>query len=114
MNLWFRNLGELEGLTFTVQRSALCNSGGTNVQLESDPTATTPPGAIDLGGGALGSAGQNDLSGGRLHARVQNNGVAAERNWWGSPAGPAPGKTVVIGTLDYQPVLTRKPALSCP
>ena len=113
INLWARDTGELKRLAIAVEDSALCNAGGTNVQIENDAGAS-PPGAVDLGGGALGSAGRNDLSGGVLQARVQNVDVTARNAWWGSPAGPALGRALALGgALDSAEPLGAPPAVAC-
>ena len=82
---------------------------------------------IDLGGGALGSVGQNRIfdndlfSGDAKNLGVLNADVVAELNWWGTPAGlqldcdfPAPeGSSCAdlagASTLDFDPFLTEDP-----
>jgi hypothetical protein len=76
-----------------------------------DANRQTADSVIDLGGGALGSPGRNRIFGNETDVEVQNLAVSATRNWWGSPAGPAPGSIVLSGTasLAFQPVLSRDP-----
>jgi hypothetical protein len=65
---------------------------------------------IDLGGGPLGSHGGNCIAEGALAANVVGYDVSAESNWWGTPGGPAPGRTLVTGgTLDSDPSLSAPP-----
>jgi hypothetical protein len=52
---------------------------------------------IDLGGGPLGSTGGVCLDGGLLSAAIVGYDVHAERAWWGTPAGPAPGRVLALG-----------------
>lgn len=116
-NLGVRNFTDLRRLSVEVQRTDLSDSRGTgsasaNVTVEDLGNTTSSD--IDLGGGTLGSAGHNCLAGGTLAADVRGFDVKAERNWWGSPAGPGPGRTVAVGgTLDFDPVLGSPPAGVC-
>ena len=85
---------------------------------------------IDLGGGALGSVGQNRIFGnGNLgggggaepNLLLVNADVVAEHNWWGTPDGlrldcpfPTPvGLSCALlfgtSTLDFEPFLTEDP-----
>ena len=84
---------------------------------------------IDLGGGALGSVGQNRIFGNgvggtRANLFLFNADVVAENNWWGTPDGlqldcPFPiapdGSSCAfidiagINTLDFEPFLTEDP-----
>lgn len=112
-NVYLRDTAELKRFDLKIQESALCNSQSTNVELRNDSGAA-PQGTIDLGGGALGSTGNNDLSGGNLQAVIQNVDVSAKHNWWGSPDGPGPGRTAALGgKLERDPVLGAVPRLHC-
>ena len=116
-NLRVGNLTDLELLSVKVQDSNLSDAQGTgsgtaNVTFEEQ--GTTSQSTIDIGGGSLGSAGRNCLAGGRLAAEVIGYDVTARNNWWGSPGGPAPGRTVVTGgTLDHSAALEAPPAGVC-
>ena len=66
---------------------------------------------IDLGGGSLGSAGQNCLAGGNLAAMLVRSDVHARRNWWGQPGGPGPGRAITVdGALDDAEALAAPPS----
>ncbi len=65
--------------------------------------ASTSPVAIDLGGGALGSIGNNSIynySGYAIDNQSAGLTVNAENNWWGQET-PDPAK--FNGTVDYDP-----------
>ena len=112
-NLRVGNVTELDSLSVKVEDTDLSDSQGAgsgiaNVTFEEQ--GETAQSAIDIGGGSLGSAGGNCLAGGSLAAEVLGYDVTATSNWWGSPGGPAPGRTVVAdGTLDYDPALDAPP-----
>lgn len=116
-NLRVGNETELDELLVKVERSNLSDSEGAgsgvaNVSFEE--LGTTTHSQIDLGGGALGSAAQNCLVGGNLAAYVMGYEVSAVGNWWGTPGGPAPGRTVVAGgSLADSPALDAAPAGVC-
>lgn len=114
-NLRVGNLTELERLEVEVERTDLSDSRGTgsgaaNVALEE--LGATGRSVIDLGGGALGSAGGNCIEGGQLAADLIRYDAVAEGNWWG-PLGPVPGRVLTAGaSLDADPRLQTRPA-SC-
>ena len=116
-NLRVGNLTELKTLSVKVQRSNLSDAQGTgsgtaNVTFEEQ--GTTERSVIDLGGGTLGAAGSNCLAGGTLAAEVLGYDVSAKTNWWGSPGGPAPGRTLVAGgTLEHGGALESPPPGIC-
>ena len=95
-NLWFSNLTSLGQLTVRVQNSNLSTSNsGVAVGVSQPLPASTGSVTIDMGGGTLGSVGQNCIYGGAIYdMQTMGYNVAAEHNWWGSAAGPAPGKVV--------------------
>lgn len=108
----FNDIGELE---VRVEDSDLSDSqGGPGISLANvafESLGQTASGLIDMGGGALGSPGNNCLAGGVLAANVIGIDVAAERNWWGTPGGPGLGRTLAAGgTLDSAPALDAPPA----
>jgi hypothetical protein len=112
-NVGVRNFTKLRRLEVTVERSNMSNSKGMGSGLanfSAEDLGTTASAAIDLGGGALRSAGQNCNTGGLLQADVLRYKVSARHNWWGKPGGPALGKTVVLlGGLDTAEPLTTAP-----
>lgn len=116
-NLRAGTVEELERMSIRVQRTDLSDSRGTGsglANLSAEDLGSTPQAAIDLGGGPLGSVGRNCLEGGTLAADVVGYDVAARRNWWGRPAGPGPGRTVVVrGSLDTGAPLEVPPTGVC-
>ena len=116
-NLRVGNLTELESLSVKVGRTNLSDSQGTGsgaANAAFEEQGSTAQSVIDLGGGALGAAGGNCLAGGALAAEVIGYDVSATGNWWGSPGGPSPGRTVVAGgTLDHDPALESPPNGTC-
>jgi Right handed beta helix region len=116
-NLGIRNFTDLDDLAVKVERTDLSNSRGTGSAAANaafEDLGTTDRARIDLGGGALESVGRNCLAGGQLAADVVDYDVVAERNWWGTPGGPGPGRTMVVGgSLDHQPALAIAPAGVC-
>jgi hypothetical protein len=113
INLWVRNNGgAMRHLAVKVQHSAICDGGGANVQVEQ--LGQPGSGGIDLGGGPLGSAGGNDLSGSHgLDVSVLGTPVSAAHDWWGTASGPAAGKTLALAPLDASAPLGAAPAVSC-
>ncbi len=116
-NLRVGNLTDLEMLSVKVESSNLSDAQGTgsgaaNVTFEEQ--GTTEHSVIDLGGGPLGAAGRNCFAGGSLAAEVVGYDVSARSNWWGSPGGPAPGRTVVVGgMLEHAGALDSPPPGIC-
>ena len=94
-NLWIDNVTPLTDLKVRVEDSDLSMStSGVAIGFDQQlATASTMTPKIDLGGGVLGSRGRNCIFGGAL-LDLEGTGynVAAEHNWWGSPAGPQAGK----------------------
>ncbi len=111
-NLGVRNFTGLDRLSVTVERTDLSDARGETANVAFEDLGTTTSSDIDLGGGALGSGGQNCIAGGALAADVLGYEVSAAHNWWGSPAGPGP-TLVVSGSLDYEPPLGSPPARTC-
>ena len=95
-NLWVDDVTPLTNLRVRVQDSDLSlSSGGVAVAFDQQPTGETANALIDLGGGALGSAGHNCIFGGAIDdLEAQGYNVFAENNWWGTPSGPPAGKVV--------------------
>lgn len=110
-NLYFTDLTPLTTLQVRVQNSDLTTSKeGIVAAFDQQPTGTLTNAQIDLGGGALGSVGQNCISGGALFD-VETNAykIAAQHNWWGQPGGPAPAHVSAPG-LDSSSPLAQAPA----
>lgn len=116
-NLRVGNLSDLEMLSVKVESSNLSDAQGTGSDMANvtfEEQGTTDRSVIDLGGGPLGAAGRNCFAGGTLAAEVLGYDVSARNNWWGSPGGPAPGRTVVAGgTLEHADALESPPPGIC-
>ena len=113
-NLWVQSAALLRNLTVKVENTDLSNAGETGVAVDQKLIVGTIEAAIDLGGGALGSAGQNCLTGNeRYDAETTGFVVSIEDNWWGTASGPTASKTSatppVLGSLDLDPWLTAVP-----
>lgn len=95
------NLSGLDRLRLKVQDTNLTgNRGGTSTPANvlAEELGSTADAVLDLGGGALGSTGGNCLgTGGVLDVALVGFDVSLRRAWWGSPAGPAAGRTVMAG-----------------
>ncbi|MDX6587500.1 MAG: hypothetical protein QOI31_1973 [Solirubrobacterales bacterium] len=108
-NLRIGNVSELDNLKVLVEDSNLSDAEGlasiTPANASFEDLGSTTAGAIDLGGGTLGSAGRNCLDGGILGAALLNYDVTAESNYWG----PAVLALPIGGTLDSDPTLAQPP-----
>ncbi|MFA5145331.1 MAG: right-handed parallel beta-helix repeat-containing protein [Candidatus Omnitrophota bacterium] len=65
---------------------------------------------IDLGGGSLGSVGQNSIYGSTTYdvKNITSATISAKNNWWGQ-ASPETGKLYGLTAADYTPWLTSDP-----
>jgi hypothetical protein len=99
-NLRIGNIDGLERLRVKVAGTDLADAQGTGSATPANASfediGSTADAIIDLGGGALGSAGGNCLDGGSLSAAVVRYDVSGQRNWWGGPV----RATAVGGSLD--------------
>ena len=95
-NLWVNVVSPLTHLSVKVQDSDLSvSASGVAAAFDLQPTGTTTNYAIDLGGGALGSAGRNCILGGALYnLEATGYNVSAEHNWWGTASGPPSGTVI--------------------
>ena len=96
-NLWVNDVTPLTNLRVMVQDSDLSVSGsGVAVAFDMQPgTGGTTSSQIDLGGGALGSAGRNCIFGGAIYnLEATGYNVSAEHNWWGTASGPPSGTVI--------------------
>jgi hypothetical protein len=114
-NLWVNDVTPLTNLRVMVQDSDLSVSGsGVAVAFDIQPgTGGTTSSQIDLGGGALGSAGRNCIFGGSIYnLEATGYNVSAEHNWWGTASGP-PSRTVIESEpgfkIDTSPFLQQPP-----
>ena len=95
-NLWVNVVSPLTHLSVKVQDSDLSvSASGVAAAFDLQPTGTTTNYAIDLGGGALGSAGRNCIFGGALYnLEATGYNISAEHNWWGTASGPPSGTVI--------------------
>lgn len=101
-------VNSLSQLSVKVQNSDLTDSSGMAAVFDQPTEASTASADIDLGGGSLGSAGQNNIYGNDGAVQADNYSVSAEHDWWGTPAGPAPSDITLIGSgsVQYIPFLS--------
>jgi hypothetical protein len=109
-NLIFDATAPVDDLTIKVENSNLTNSPGRGFEFDQAPGLTSSS-AIDLGGGGLGSVGNNSILRNGLDAVITNYDVSVKNDWWGSANGPSPSSIDLIGTatLDVIPFLTQPP-----
>jgi hypothetical protein len=98
----------LANLSVKVQNSSLTDSSGAGAVFDQASTASTASANIDLGGGSLGSIGQNNIYGNDGAVQTDNYRVSAEHDWWGTPAGPASSDIALTGSgnVQYVPFLS--------
>ena len=88
-------------LTLLVEESEIIGAGGFALSVTNGSGESVA--VIDLGGGALGSKGQNVITGG---FRLQGEKVTAKNNWWG---GAPPTVTGAGGAVDMSSPLAAPP-----
>lgn len=112
-NIGVRNFTALDRLSVKMQHTDLSRAGGLGsgiADFSAEDLGTTRTHVIDIGGGPLGSVGQNCLVGGLLAADVLRYDVTARHNWWGRPGGPGLLRTLAIGgALDTGSPLSSSP-----
>ena len=92
-------------LTLLVEESEIVGAGGFALSVSNGSGESVA--VIDLGGGALGSKGQNIITGNMQGGfRLQGEKVTARNNWWG---GAAPTVTGAGGTADMSSPLPAPP-----
>jgi hypothetical protein len=101
-------LTQLQG---SVSATNLSGAAGTNAAFD-QVSGSTEYNALDLGGGQLGSAGNNCIvGGGQADAESTGYTVNALHNWWGGPTGPGTGRVLAVnGAINTTPFLTTKPS----
>lgn len=98
-NLRVEGASPIQQLLGTIEYTDLRGSAGTPVLLE-NPYAVprSAQSDLDLGGGRLGSAGHNCISGGTVgDVLALNFDLDAQHNWWGQAGGPGFARTIAIG-----------------
>ena len=110
-NLILQNSAPLDDLEVKVENSSLTGSPGSGIEFDQLPGGLTTTSNIDLGGGALGSVGNNSIFGNGEDAVLTDYDVDAEDDWWGSASGPTAAEIELIGTanLQFVPFLTHAP-----
>lgn len=104
------NAMENTDIVALVQGNLITDSMENGIRIIDDSTGSI---VADLGGGALGSGGQN-----AIYNNISNNAVdidgdllKAENNWWGAATGLKPSDINLIdgSTVDASPFLTQRP-----
>src|SRR5271170_3549396 len=110
-NLILQNSAPLDDLEVKVENSSLIGSPGSGIEFDQLPGGLTTTSNIDLGGGALGSVGNNSILGNGEDAVLTSYDVDAENDWWGSASGPTAAEIELLGTanLQFVPFLTHAP-----
>ena len=100
--VWMNTVTPLQSLQVKSQNTLFTTStNGVMLGFDDQTTGGTATPAIDLGGGSLGSGGNNCiLQGALLDLEATSYNVSATTDWWGSPSGPAPG-TVSVSPSGY-------------
>jgi hypothetical protein len=103
----------LTHINSSVETHYSTGNAANGVYVDDDAISLTPFN-IDLGGGTLGSAGNNRIfgnSGTELRVDLDGGNLMAENNWWGNPAGLLGGEvTLEVGsTVDADPFLAADP-----
>ena len=110
-NVYIR--AKTDGSLYGVKLESNTITGGSSngVYLDDDTNGTF---IADLGGGVLGSIGQNSISGNtgtELRVDVDGDMLKAENNWWGVNTGLAGGEVTLDdgSSVDSDPFLTSAP-----
>ena len=105
----FYNSGTLADAAIGGAHNSIAGSGHFGLAFD-DFSGGAARAKLDFGGGALHSAGHNSIVGsGEGAAAVRNLAVTAERNWWGSAAGPQGVTLIGSAAFDATPFLIRAP-----
>lgn len=105
----YSNDGQLDGTL--IQGNTVTGNGENGVFVNDD---TLNAFLVDMGGGALGSTGQNRIfanTGEDIRVDVDTDTLKAENNWWGVGTGLAGGETALDGVsaIDATPFLAVDP-----
>ncbi|HTW83414.1 MAG TPA: hypothetical protein VMD91_05020 [Candidatus Sulfotelmatobacter sp.] len=100
--VWMNTVTPLQTLQIKAANTLFMTStNGVLLGFDNQPTGGTTTSAVDLGGGSLGSGGNNCILNGSIYGlEATSYDVSANSDWWGSPAGPAPG-TVSVTPSGY-------------
>ncbi|MCE7887659.1 MAG: hypothetical protein DYH13_09200 [Alphaproteobacteria bacterium PRO2] len=97
-------------LNTRILNSTSTGSGTNGLYIDDDTTGAY---ILDVGGGTLGSTGNNRIfsnTGTEVRLDFDNGGIKAENNWWGNAAGLQAGElTTEAGTIDTTPFLAADP-----
>jgi hypothetical protein len=110
------NYATLDQLAIKAENSTFTNADGTAILgFDQASGAVTLDAAVDFGGGALQSVGQNCIFGAAaLDVESTGYSVFLEDNWWGNPVGPSPVGIAFTGGVPYiRPVLHQAPTFDC-
>lgn len=107
----YMNATSVSNLSAEIESSRMINNYSYGVFIDDDSTGTF---TADLGGGALGSVGNNSIYGSlieNIRADMDNGTLKAENNWWGTASGLQATERFLDGTstIDSSPNLTSAP-----
>jgi hypothetical protein len=97
-------------LNTSILNSTSTGNTGNGLYIDDDTTGAY---IVDVGGGTLGSTGNNRIfsnTGTEVRLDFDNGEIKAENNWWGNAAGLQAGElTTEAGTIDTTPFLAADP-----
>lgn len=102
---------DTSSLLASAKRMTATGNASHGVYINDDTTGSF---AVDLGGGTLGSTGDNRIFGNTatdIRVDLDNAELKAENNWWGNAAGLLPARRTLEGTstIDAAPFLSTDP-----
>ncbi|NBX66676.1 MAG: hypothetical protein EBQ96_06760 [Proteobacteria bacterium] len=107
-------IDDTHGSEFSGKVSNMVSTGNAGYGVKIDAISATANINLDLGGGTMGSTGNNSIHSNTLddiYVDLNGGTLKAENNWWGVGIGLAPARiTSVAGsTVDADPYLTAAP-----
>lgn len=105
---------DTRGSVFSARVENMTSTGNAQYGVRIENIGTGASINLDLGGGTLGSAGNNSIYSNTLddlYVDLDGGELKAENNWWGVNTGLAPARITSVGgsTVDASPHLTSDP-----
>jgi hypothetical protein len=100
--VWMNTVTALQTLNIKAANTLFTTStSGVLLGFDIQTTGSAASSTIDLGGGSLGSAGNNCILNGSIYdLEATSYNVSANSAWWGQASGPTPG-TVSVGPAGF-------------